>query len=68
MRNDVIFYTASAYMEYRGYKGTIEIDPKTNILYGHLLISNAIVGYDGSTPREYIQAFKAAVDDAIESL
>ena len=67
MSNDVIFYNASAYMEYKGYKGTIEIDQEANILYGHLLIPNAIVGYDGAAPREFIQAFKDAVDDVIES-
>ena len=66
MKNDLIFYNNSAYLEYKGHKGTIEIDPDANIIYGHLLIPNVIDGYDGATPREFVQAFKEAVDDAIE--
>ena len=63
---DVKFYNNMTLVEYKSHQGTVEFDMEENIIYGHLICSKAISGYHGSTPQEFIEAFKEAVDEAIE--
>lgn len=53
-------------IEYKGHQGTVELDIDDNIIYGHLICPHVISGYDGKTLQEFTEAFKDAVNNAIE--
>ena len=58
-------------LEYKGYKGTIEVDANENILYGHvqnLKNKNDIVSYEGETVNQLREDFENAIDDYLMGL
>jgi len=57
-------------LEYKGYKGSIEVDTEADILYGHvqnLKNPNDIVSYEGETIKELKDDFRSAIDDYLAS-
>ena len=57
----------SKLLQHKGYYGSIEASPEDNCLYGKLQFIRALVSYEGQTVAELTQAFRAAVDDYLES-
>lgn len=58
-------------LEYKGYKGTIEVDAQSDILFGHvqnLHNVNDIVSYEGETVKQLREDFENAIDDYLEGL
>lgn len=53
-------------VEYKGHRGTFEVDWENKQFHGRLLDINAIDVYGGSTMKEFEEAFVEAVEDAIE--
>lgn len=59
------------FLEYKGYKGSIEIDTEDEILYGHVQNLNNpkdIVSYEGETLKALKHDFEAAIDNYLEVL
>ena len=57
-------------LEYKGYRGSIEVDTEADILYGHvqnLKNPNDIVSYEGETIKELKNDFHNAIDDYLAS-
>ena len=54
-------------LEHQGYKARVEFDPDDECFTGHLAGINDIVGFHGTSIRELKAAFRAAVDDYIET-
>ena len=53
-------------LEYKGYKGTIEIEDDT--LFGHVLgLKNVIISYEGKNIDEFKDDFQNEIDDYLES-
>lgn len=53
-------------LEYKGYKGTIEIEDDT--LFGHVLgLKNVIISYEGKNIDELKDDFQNEMDDYLES-
>lgn len=55
--------TASPILHYKGYSGSIEVDLKSDNLYGKVLNIRGSVVYKANTVSELRQNFKIAVDD-----
>lgn len=54
-------------MEYRGYKGSVEYNPKTKIYYGQALgLENDRIIYDATTLDELRHRFETSVDEMIK--
>lgn len=49
-------------LRHKGYIGTAEMSFEDNCLFGKVLYINDLISYDGETPEELEQSFKAAVD------
>lgn len=57
-------------LEYKGFIGSIEVDTKADILFGHvqnLKNSKDIVSYEGETIKELKDDFSGAIDDYLAS-
>lgn len=54
------------YLNYKGYKGTIEPQVETGTLYGKLAFIRDLVTYEAMTLVELEQEFRAAVDAYLE--
>jgi len=54
-------------LEYRGYYGSIEISHEDNCLFGKLQFIRALVSYEGETVAQLTEAFRAAVDDYLDT-
>ncbi len=52
-------------MKYKGYLGSVEVSFEDDCLHGKVLFINDSIIYEGSTPSELEQQFKAAVSDYI---
>ena len=50
-------------LEYNGYRGSIEVSPEDNCLFGKILGINDVVTYEAETVIDLRQAFITAVDD-----
>ncbi len=53
------------FLEYKGYKGSIEVDADQDILYGHVQSldnPNDMVTYEGESIKELREDFKGAID------
>ncbi|APC18151.1 antitoxin HicB [Pseudomonas frederiksbergensis] len=57
----------STMLQHRGYYGSIEASPEDNCLFGKLQFIRALVSYEGETVAELTQAFRAAVDDYLNT-
>ena len=53
-------------MEYKGYIGSVEFSSKDIILYGKVQGIRALISYEGSTAKELLEDFHAAVDEYLE--
>jgi len=54
-------------LEHRGYYGSIEVSHEDNCLFGKLQFIRALVNYEGETVAQLTQAFRAAVDDYLNT-
>ena len=55
------------YLEYKGYKGSVEYSKEDNCLFGKVQgMSKALILYEGQTLDELRQDFEAGVDSYIE--
>lgn len=54
-------------LEYKGYKGSAEIDVESNVCHGKILFINDLVTYEARTPAALQKEFKAAVDDYVKT-
>ncbi|WP_218177549.1 type II toxin-antitoxin system HicB family antitoxin [Pseudomonas gingeri] len=54
-------------MHYKSYYGSIEASVEDNCLFGKLQFIRALVSYEGQTVAELEAAFKAAVDDYLDT-
>ena len=50
-------------LEYKGYKGSVEVDLDSKVLYGRILDITALVSYEGTTVEELKENFVDAVDE-----
>lgn len=55
------------FLEYKGYKGSVEYSKKDNCLFGKVQgMSKDLILYEGETLAELEEDFRAAIDDYIE--
>lgn len=54
------------FVEYKGYKGTIEYDYEDNIHYGSLLDIEDSISYHAKNGAELYDHYTAAIDDYIK--
>ena len=55
------------YLEYKGYKGSVEYSKKDDCLFGKVQgLSQALILYEGQTLDELRKDFEAGIDDYIE--
>ncbi|MBD8593842.1 MULTISPECIES: type II toxin-antitoxin system HicB family antitoxin [unclassified Pseudomonas] len=54
-------------LQHRGYFGSIEASPEDDCLYGKAQFIRALISYEGQTVAQLIAAFRAAVDDYLET-
>lgn len=55
-------------MEYRGYTGVADYDPRDEIFYGHVANLDTTVTFEAVTAQRLYWEFRKAVDGYIESL
>lgn len=53
-------------MEYKGYIGKAEVDPRADLITGEIVGIRDVITFQGRTPSELFQAFKDSVDDYLE--
>lgn len=53
-------------MEYKGYTGSIEFSAEDTTFYGKVQGIHALISYEGSTAKELLSDFHAAIDDYLE--
>ena len=54
-------------MTYKGYTARIDFDDRNNLLVGHLLGIQDVIGFHADTVAELRNAFEEAVDDYLET-
>ncbi|MEZ5073111.1 MAG: type II toxin-antitoxin system HicB family antitoxin [Bacteroidales bacterium] len=54
---------AMRFLEYKGYKGTIEYSKKDDLLYGKVLGIQGLISYEGSSGKDLEEDFIAAIDE-----
>jgi len=55
------------YLEYKGYKGSVEYSLADKCFYGNVLgLSKDGISYEGATPEELEADFRAGIDDYLE--
>jgi len=54
-------------LEYRGYYGSIEVSHEDKCLFGKLQFIQTLVNYEGQTVTQLTEAFRAAVDDYLDT-
>jgi len=54
-------------LEHRGYYGSIEVSHADNCLFGKLQFIRDLVSYEGETVAQLTEAFRAAVDDYLDT-
>ena len=55
------------YLEYKGYKGSVEYSKQDNCLFGKVQgLSKALILYEGQTLEELRKDFEEGIDDYIE--
>ncbi len=54
-------------LKYKDYEGTAELDMSRGVCRGKILFINDLVTYEAATPAQLQTAFKAAVDDYLET-
>src|SRR5687768_12993236 len=55
-------------MEYRGYKGVAEYDPRDEIFYGHIIDVERTITFEAVTAQNVVRAFRKEVDRYIEAM
>ena len=56
------------YLEYKGYKGSVEYSKADNCLVGKVLgMSGDLIAYEGNTIDELRQDFEAGIDSYLEA-
>lgn len=55
-------------MEYRGYTGVADYDPRDEIFYGHVAGIDGLITFEAVTAQRLYWEFRKAVDDYIDSL
>lgn len=53
-------------LEHKGYKGRLEPDTESGIMFGRVLDIRDVVTFQGETVEDATQAFKDSVDDYLE--
>ncbi len=51
------------YLEYKGYKGSVEYSKKDNVFFGKIEGINGLVNFEGESVKELTDAFHETVDD-----
>lgn len=55
------------YLEYKGYKGSVEYSKEDNLLFGKVLgMSKDLIAYKGNTVNELQEDFEAGIDSYLE--
>ena len=54
-------------LEHKGYLGSVEYSPESEILFGRILGISDRVTYDGASAKELRESFEEAVDDYLET-
>lgn len=53
----------SDYLEYKGYKGTIEYSKEDEILCGSVVNADVLITYEGESLKALKEDFREAIDD-----
>jgi predicted HicB family RNase H-like nuclease len=54
-------------LEHKGYLGSIDIDPEAEVFHGRIEFIEDLVTFEGITYTSLVQAFRAAVDDYLQT-
>jgi len=54
-------------IKYKGYVGRIDYEPEDKVFFGEVVSSEGIIAFDGRTPEELEEHFKAAIDSHLEN-
>ena len=53
-------------LEYRGYKGDVELDEVIGVFHGEVLDTRDVITFQGTSVDELEQAFRESVDDYLD--
>ena len=53
-------------MEYKNYIGSAELSESDSLFFGKVMGIRAVISYEGTTAKELVANFRAAVDDYLE--
>jgi predicted HicB family RNase H-like nuclease len=53
-------------MEYKGYVGTVELDPDAKVFSGQVIGTRDIITFEGTTAEQVLRAFHDSVDDYLD--
>ena len=54
-------------LRFKGYEGTVELDPERGICRGKISLIDDLVTYEASTPSDLQKEFETAVEDYLET-
>lgn len=53
-------------LEYKGYKGRVELDPEAGIFHGEVIDTRDVITFQGTSVEEIGHAFRESVDDYLD--
>lgn len=53
-------------LEYKGYKGHVELDEEVGVLHGEVLDTRDVITFEGTSVEEIERAFRESIDDYLE--
>ncbi|MCB1054322.1 MAG: type II toxin-antitoxin system HicB family antitoxin [Acidobacteria bacterium] len=53
-------------LEYKGYKGHVELDPEVGIFHGEVIDTRDVITFQGRSVEEIEAAFRESIDDYLE--
>lgn len=53
-------------VSYKGYVGSVEFSENDGVFYGKVMGVRALISYEGTNAKEFIDDFHGAVDDYLE--
>ena len=53
-------------LDYKGYKGHVELDPEAGLFHGEVLDTRDVITFQGRSVEELETAFRESIDDYLE--
>lgn len=53
-------------LEYKGYRGNVELDEQAGLFHGEVLDTRDVITFQGTSVKELEQAFRESIDDYLQ--